>query len=102
MDNDGEIKGGIDLGAGNDTVTLFGGSTMTGRIDLGGGGDRVDLLGGTLTGDIDLGDDRDILLIVTGSTFNGTADGGRPSWLFDTTNRAPASRPPADSRRGPV
>jgi hypothetical protein len=56
VDNFGEIKGDIDLGAGNDNVILRDGSTMT--------------------GDIDLGDGSDTFQMETGSTFNGTADGG--------------------------
>jgi autotransporter-associated beta strand protein len=45
----GQINGNIALGAGNDMVTLFTGSTVTGSID-GGGGTNAFVLDGTGTG----------------------------------------------------
>lgn len=63
VSNFGEIKGGISLGDGNDSVSLLDGSTMTGDIDLGNGSDTF--------------------FLHTGATFNGTADGGSSGLTTD-------------------
>lgn len=67
----GTIGGGLDMGGGNDIVTLGAGGLVDGKINLGAGDDRLVLTGGTATGLIDGGDGIDtVAFAITEDTSN--------------------------------
>jgi Ca2+-binding RTX toxin-like protein len=85
LTNTGTILGGVKMGGGGDTLTNFGTMTATGgsAIDMGAGNDTVTLRDGSLvTGDILLGEDDDIFRgsggteTVNGGSGNDRLDGG--------------------------
>ena len=69
------ITGDINLGGGNDAITLAAGARVAGDIDLGAGNDTLDIRT-TLTGNVDGGAGDDTFTFRPGGEITGTLAGG--------------------------
>ena len=66
------VKGGVDLGGGDDTLTVSG-AAVSGGVDLGAGDDTLTLSGATVSGDVDPGAGDDTLTL-SSATVSGKLD----------------------------
>ena len=64
------VKGGVELGAGDDTLTVSG-ATVSGDVDLGAGDDTLTLSSATVFGKLDLSVGGDTLTVSDGTTVSG-------------------------------
>ncbi|MEY1555356.1 peroxidase family protein [Yoonia sp. R2331] len=69
------ILGALTTGAGNDTVTLVGGSRVGDGVDLGPGHDTFAMSSGSINGCIDAGEGRDTILLSGEATVDAIATG---------------------------
>ena len=70
-----EAKGDVQLGGGDDTLSLLGGD-VSGDVDLAGGNDALSVFGGDVLGDVDLGGGNDTLSVGGGGEIWGDVDFG--------------------------
>ena len=80
------ISNGIVEEAGNATVTVNTGASVSGSTSLGAGADRIEVAGGTVAGTVSLGAGAD-MLVVTSGTASGSVDFGAGGDQANVTGR---------------
>ena len=80
------ISNGIVEEAGNATVTVNTGASVSGSTSLGAGADRIEVAGGTVAGTLSLGAGAD-MLVVTSGTASGSVDFGAGGDQANVTGR---------------
>ena len=77
LKNGSVVNGKIVTGTGADTIVIENEAVVNGEVTMGSGADNLSLKSGAkVNGNIAMGDDNDTLTIEKGSTVNGTLDGG--------------------------
>ena len=80
----GDVMGDVALGGGNDTLSLGGGGKILGDVDLGDGNNNLNLHGGTVA-DVDFGDgDNDVTFGRGFSTIGGEVQGSTTNITFES------------------
>ena len=85
------IAGTVQAGAGDDTVTIRGGTIVDGNVQHGSGSDSFTQTSGTVTGDVRTGSDADKILVSGEGTIDGAVVGGSGDDTITVTGFASVS-----------